>query len=93
MPVFRSGLGPALLLLALLAAAPAYATFTCDASNNATVCAILGEFYSATNGASWTPNTGWHTAAAGMVRVRRVESTVQLFGCVVLTFSSRVPAD
>jgi len=39
--------------------------FTCGADNDATVCSALGDFYNATNGASWISNNGWSAAAAG----------------------------
>ena len=38
---------------------------TCGVNNDATVCRALGDFYNATNGASWLIKTGWSAAAAG----------------------------
>ena len=40
-------------------------TFVCSVSNDATVCSVLADLYSATNGASWTNKAGWSAAAAG----------------------------
>ena len=49
------------------------AVFTCctgqdscgDARNDPLVCSALGDLYAATNGAGWTDNMGWSSAAAG----------------------------
>ena len=60
---------PSLLLALLLVSAGvavAPPAFTCALSNDATVCAILGEFYVATSGAGWAGSIGWVFAAAGM---------------------------
>ena len=65
----QSSLVLAALLLACFAAvvvAPPPPSFTCDpsAGNDVAVCAILGEFYTATNGSLWGTNSGWSSAAA-----------------------------
>ena len=39
--------------------------FTCLASENATLCNALYEFYTSTNGPQWANNSGWAGAAAG----------------------------
>ena len=54
-----------MLLVAALAARAAAAAFTCAPANDVTACAALGDFYVATNGASWASNAGWTTAVAG----------------------------
>jgi hypothetical protein len=47
-------------------ALPLCTSFTCAATNNATVCSALGDLYYATNGASWNYKTGWSTARNGI---------------------------
>jgi hypothetical protein len=67
-----------LLLLLLLACAegsqpPSSASFVCCSGqdscggvvNSQATCAVLGEFYAATGGVSWSNNHGWAAAAAG----------------------------
>lgn len=54
-----------LLLLLLGVLGVSAQTFTCGSTNNATVCSALGDFYYATNAASWTNRAGWSAAAAG----------------------------
>jgi hypothetical protein len=53
------------LLLAALAGA-ARGAFTCATTDNATTCAVLGQIYAATGGATtWLNRAGWSTAASG----------------------------
>ena len=47
-------------------ALPLCTSFTCAATNNATVCSALGDLYYATNGALWNNKAGWSSAAAGI---------------------------
>ena len=54
-----------LLLLLLGVLGGSAQTFTCDASNDATVCGALGDLYYATNGASWSFRAGWINASVG----------------------------
>jgi hypothetical protein len=57
-------------LVALHSAPAASAGFTCGAGNDATACAVLGDLYTATNGAGWASNragyNGWRDAAVGI---------------------------
>ena len=41
------------------------AAFTCASSNDATLCAALGDLYASTNGAGWLQKGNWAQAAAG----------------------------
>ena len=55
------------LVLALACVGAVGAAFTCQSTPAIAVsnCVVLGELYSATNGAAWTNNSGWVTAATG----------------------------
>ena len=63
----RSASAAVVALLMLHGCTTAAADFTCDPNNDdATECAALGAFYTATQGSSWTHNSGgWVDAAAG----------------------------
>ena len=60
-----AGACPAGFALTVLDASGCCQLFTCAATNDAEVCAVLGDLYFATNGNDWAGELGWSAAAAG----------------------------